>query len=263
MNQTHTPSEKSKFRYAPDARKQWADMLPSYPPDNCPKSPDEKKLCLGVTVETCNAALIAQLYKTGEQCVGDIAKGLVKKFVSDKFGPAITAAAEVSINDDETTAKSIEGLKATLLEKLKENLADLKIAGHLASLDRELDHAVVIGFGFHPVPDSEFIWEGSVEDYVACWERQKVHGKVFMPDGNTWVITPKGETFTTAELSEVIDGKIEVVHNRCDCGCKSHMVFFVDEDGVSKKLPINSHASMLAKRTLRGPAILSTPDSIE
>lgn len=262
MNQTHTPSEKSKFRYDPAARKQWADMMPSYPPDGAPKAPEEKKLCLGVTVETCNAALIAQLYRTGEQCVGDLAASLVKKAVSETFGPAISDIAKIS-SEDPLTAKGIDSLKAALLSQLKDNLDDLRIAGHLASLDRELDHAVVIGFGNNPVPDSEFIWEGSVEDYLACWERQKVHGKVMMPDGNSWVIKPAGDTFTAAELSEIIDGKIEVVHNRCDCGCKSHMVFFVDEDGISKKLPINSHASMLCKRTLRGPIILSTPDSIE
>ncbi|HIB21727.1 MAG TPA: DUF3846 domain-containing protein [Rhodospirillales bacterium] len=69
--------------------------------------------------------------------------------------------------------------------------------------------------------------------------------------GDETEMTPKnGSDFELKELQDVVGGLIELV------ALTNGKLLIVDEEGLLKSLPINTKASMLARRPIVGTAII-------
>lgn len=93
--------------------------------------------------------------------------------------------------------------------------------------------------------------------------------KLILPNGEVTDVFPKdGKTFKLDELQKLVGGYIELVtliyphvdHNQFR---SERFIMYVDEDGISKKLPINMTATKLFKSThgcgeVVGPALIGT-----
>ena len=84
---------------------------------------------------------------------------------------------------------------------------------------------------------------------------------LYEPPGRDSEYTPRNEKkFTLAELQALVGGYIEMVRIPGDAGRR---VFFVDEEGVLKKLKQNVRASRLEGQMLVGNAVLCSPKEVD
>ena len=71
---------------------------------------------------------------------------------------------------------------------------------------------------------------------------QKFKSKILKSSGEQLEVTPKGKTFTLAEMQEIVGGNIEMVF------LPNHMVMVVNEEGKLFNLPLNATATLLMNR---------------
>ncbi len=84
---------------------------------------------------------------------------------------------------------------------------------------------------------------------------------LYEPSGRDSEYTPRnGKKLTLAELQALVGGYIEMVRIPGDAGRR---VFFVDEEGMLKKLRPNVRASQIAGLLLVGNAVLCSPKEVD
>ena len=84
---------------------------------------------------------------------------------------------------------------------------------------------------------------------------------LYEPSGRDSECTPRnGRKFTLAELQALVGGYIEMVRIPRDGGRR---VFFVDEEGMPKKLRPNVRASQIAGQLLVGNAVLCSLKEVD
>ena len=84
---------------------------------------------------------------------------------------------------------------------------------------------------------------------------------LYEPSGRDSEYTPRnGTKFTLAELQALVGGYIEMVRIPGDAGRR---VFFVDEEGMLKKLRPNVRASQIAGLLLVGNAVLCSVKEVD
>ena len=84
---------------------------------------------------------------------------------------------------------------------------------------------------------------------------------LYEPSGRDSEYTPRnGKKFTLAELQALVGGYIVMVRIPGDAGRR---VFFVNEEGMLKKLRPNVRASQIAGQLLVGNAVLCSPKEVD
>ena len=84
---------------------------------------------------------------------------------------------------------------------------------------------------------------------------------LYEPSGHDSEYTPRnGKKFTLAELQALVGGYIEMVRIPGDAGGR---VFFVNEEGMLRKLRPNVRASQIAGQLLVGNAVLCSPKEVD
>ena len=84
---------------------------------------------------------------------------------------------------------------------------------------------------------------------------------LYEPSGRDSEYTPRnGKKFTLAELQALVGGYIEMVRIPGDAGRR---VFFVNEEGMLRKLRPNVRASQIAGQLLVGNAVLCSIKEVD
>lgn len=82
---------------------------------------------------------------------------------------------------------------------------------------------------------------------------------IFRPDGSSGVLVSANGKFSLEELQTAVGGYIELVPIRSLTGD----FLVVDEDGLSKELPLNNDASAFANKPIVGTALLIQSKDID
>lgn len=85
---------------------------------------------------------------------------------------------------------------------------------------------------------------------------------LYSTDGTAKTVKPQhGKTFTLEELQTFVGGYVEEVSPNIFLVVGKTM--FVNEDGLSKALPVNRRAMGLCRGSIVGPALVCAPDEVE
>lgn len=89
---------------------------------------------------------------------------------------------------------------------------------------------------------------------------KRVASTLIPADGLLRAVYPKGDKWTLEELQALVGGYIEPLYRT---NCLPGNLMLVDEDGLSKGLPVNNRATLKAGRQIVGTALIVPQELME